>query len=143
MKNFLLIDALEKEFLIDLLFSLICGLVIGFEREKKNKPAGISTQTLVIGAAMLFTFLSRTVSAGDPTRIAAQIVSGVGFLGAGIILKSETTGKVTNLTTAASVWYSAAIGMALGFNYHFIGLVATLYVVIINRIPNFRRDKDK
>lgn len=143
MKNFLLIDALEKEFLIDLLFSLICGLVIGFEREKKNKPAGISTQTLVIGAAMLFTFLSRTVSAGDPTRIAAQIVSGVGFLGAGIILKSESTGRVTNLTTAASVWYSAAIGMALGFNYHFIGLVATLYVVIINRIPNFRRDKDK
>lgn len=141
MENFLLINALEKEFLIDLFFSLICGLVIGFERERKNKPAGISTQTLVIGAAMLFTFLSRTVSAGDPTRIAAQIVSGVGFLGAGIILKSETTGKVTNLTTAASVWYSAAIGMALGFNYHFIGLVATLYVVIINRIPNFRKDK--
>ncbi|HRN71248.1 MAG TPA: MgtC/SapB family protein, partial [Candidatus Woesebacteria bacterium] len=83
-----------------------------------------------------------TVSAGDPTRIAAQIVSGVGFLGAGIILKSEATGRVTNLTTAASVWYSAAIGMALGFNYHFIGLVATLYVVIINRIPNFRKDKN-
>lgn len=141
MENFLLIDALEREFLIDLLFSLICGLVIGFERERRNKPAGISTHTLVIGAAMLFTFLSRTVNAGDPTRIAAQIVSGVGFLGAGIILKSETTGKVTNLTTAASVWYSAAIGMALGFNYHFIGLVATIYVVIINRIPNFRKDK--
>lgn len=142
MDNFFVISTLEKEFLIDLVFSLCCGLVIGFEREKKNKPAGISTQTLVIGAAMLFTFLSRTVSAGDPTRIAAQIVSGVGFLGAGIILKSEATGRVTNLTTAASVWYSAAIGMALGFNYHFIGLVATLYVVIINRIPNFRKDKN-
>lgn len=84
MENFLLIDTLEKEFLVDLLFSLICGIVIGFERERNNKPAGISTQTLVIGAAMLFTFLSRTVNMGDPTRIAIQIVSGVGFLGAGI-----------------------------------------------------------
>ncbi len=142
MDNLLIFTSLEKEFLIDLLLALICGLVIGIEREKKNKPAGISTQTLVIGAAMLFSFLSKTVSAGDPTRIAAQIVSGVGFLGAGIILKSEKTEKVTNLTTAASVWYSAAIGMALGFNYHFIALTATIYVVIINRIPRFYKNSD-
>jgi len=142
MDNLLIFTSLEKEFLIDLLLALICGLVIGIEREKKNKPAGISTQTLVRGAAMLFSFLSKTVSAGDPTRIAAQIVSGVGFLGAGIILKSEKTEKVTNLTTAASVWYSAAIGMALGFNYHFIALTATIYVVIINRIPRFYKNSD-
>jgi len=142
MDNLLIFTSLEKEFLIDLLLALICGLVIGIEREKKNKPAGISTQTLVIGAAMLFSFLSKTVSAGDPTRTAAQIVSGVGFLGAGIILKSEKTEKVTNLTTAASVWYSAAIGMALGFNYHFIALTATIYVVIINRIPRFYKNSD-
>ncbi len=142
MNNFLTITPREGEFLFDLVLSLVCGLVIGIERERKNKPAGISTQTLVIGASMLFSFLSKTVSAGDPTRIAAQIVSGVGFLGAGIILKSEKTGKVSNLTTAASVWYAAAIGMALGFNYHFIGIVATIYVVIINRIPHFRKYSD-
>lgn len=142
MNNVLSITALEKEFLLDLVLALICGLVIGIERERRNKPAGISTQTLVIGAAMLFSFLSKTVSAGDPTRIAAQIVSGVGFLGAGIILKSEKTGKVSNLTTAASVWYSAAIGMALGFNYHFVAIAATFYVVIINRIPHFRKYTD-
>ena len=142
MNNILPISPLEIEFLIDLVLALICGLIIGIERERKNKPAGISTQTLVIGAAMLFSFLSKTVSEGDPTRIAAQIVSGVGFIGAGIILKSEKTGMVTNLTTAASVWYAAAIGMALGFNYHFIAIVATIYVVIINRIPHFRKYND-
>ena len=142
MNNILPISPLEIEFLIDLVLALICGLIIGIERERKNKPAGISTQTLVIGAAMLFSFLSKTVSEGDPTRIAAQIVSGVGFIGAGIILKSEKTEKVTNLTTAASVWYAAAIGMALGFNYHFIAIVATIYVVIINRIPHFRKYND-
>lgn len=142
MNNLLTITSLEKEFFADLVLALVCGLVIGIEREKRNKPAGISTQTLVIGAAMLFSFLSKTINGSDPTRIAAQIVSGVGFLGAGIILKSEKTGKVSNLTTAASVWYSAAIGMALGFNYHFIAVAATLYVVIINRIPHFRKDSD-
>ncbi len=143
MYDFLSIAPEEREFIIDLLLALVCGLIIGFERERRNKPAGISTQTLVIGASMLFSFLSKNVIEGDPTRIAAQIVSGVGFLGAGIILKSEKTGRVSNLTTAASVWYSAAIGMALGFNYHFIGILATLYVVIINRIPNFRKKGDE
>lgn len=136
------ISSRESEFLIDLVLALVCGVIIGFERERRNKPAGISTHTLVIGAAMLFSFLSKSVHAGDPTRIAAQIVSGVGFLGAGIILKSEKTGKISNLTTAASVWYSAAIGMALGFNYHFIAIAATIYVVIINRIPHFRKYND-
>lgn len=143
MQDLLTISPQESEFLMDSLLALICGVIIGIERERRNKPAGISTQTLVIGAAMLFSFLSKTVNVGDPTRIAAQIVSGVGFLGAGIILKSESSGKVTNLTTAASVWYAAAIGMALGFNFHFIGVVATLYVVFINRIPRFRGKQDE
>lgn len=138
-ENLLTITDLEMEFLFDLVLALVCGLVIGIERESKNKPAGISTQTLVIGASMMFAFLSKTMNEGDPTRIAAQIVSGVGFLGAGIILKSEKTGKISNLTTAASVWFGAAIGMALGFNYHFIALVATLYAVIINRIPHSKK----
>lgn len=142
MNDLFIITSLESEFLLDLFLSLVCGLIIGIEREKKHKPAGISTQTLVIGASMLFSFISKTMNVGDPTRIAAQIVSGVGFLGAGIILKSEKTQQVFNLTTAASVWYAAAIGMALGFDYHFIALVATLYVVIINRIPRINKQSD-
>lgn len=135
-----LITTREIDFLIDLGLATFCGFLIGAERERKGKPAGISTQTLVITGAMLFTFLSRTVGVGDGTRIAAQVVSGIGFLGAGIILKNESKNAVTNVTTAASIWYSAAIGMALGFNYHFIGVVAAIYAVVISRLP--RIDKN-
>jgi putative Mg2+ transporter-C (MgtC) family protein len=126
----------EISFLINLGVAFVCGLIIGGEREFKNKPAGISTQTLVITGAMLFTVLSQIHDAGDPTRIAAQIVSGIGFLGAGLILKSESKGKIDNVTTAASIWYSAAIGMAIGFGFHFIAIAAAVYAVLITRIPN-------
>ncbi len=132
----------EIEFLIDLGLALICGLIIGYERELRKKPAGISTQTLVITGSMMFAFLSRMLDEGDPTRIASQIVSGIGFLGAGIILKKESKNIVTNVTTAASIWYSAAIGMALGFNFHFIALAAAAYAVLISRIPHVNKKDD-
>lgn len=127
------------EIYFDLVLAFICGLVIGGERELKGKPAGISTQTLVMSAATIFTYLSHITGPGDPNRIAAQIVSGVGFLGAGIILKSEN--RVTNLTTAASIWYSASIGMALGFNQHLLAIVATVFAVIISRIPKITKEE--
>ena len=132
----------EIRYLTGLAFALICGVLIGFERELKNKPAGISTQTLVISGAMTFAFLSGVIDGGDPTRIAAQIVSGIGFLGAGIILKSEKKHKVSNVTTAASIWYSAAVGMALGFQLYFIGLVAAIFAVLISRIPHVKKYLD-
>lgn len=131
----------ELNFLIDLVLALACGALIGMERERKGKPAGISTQTMVIAGAMLFTFLSQAWGAGDPTRIAAQIVSGIGFLGAGIILKSDKTRQIDNVTTAASIWFAAAIGMALGFNFHFIAVASALFAVVIARIPNIPPQK--
>ncbi|MCC2632019.1 MAG: putative magnesium transporter-C family protein [Patescibacteria group bacterium] len=90
---------------------------------------------------MLFAFLSRSVGSEDPSRIAAQIVSGIGFLGAGLILKSESGNKVKNVTTAASIWYSAAVGMALGYNFHFIALTAALYAVLISSIPRISQNE--
>src|SRR5690606_12692657 len=105
------------------------------------KPAGVSTQTLVISGAMLFAFISHQVG-GDPSRIAAQVVSGIGFLGAGIILRSETSKKVNNVTTAASIWYSAALGMALGFGFYFIAVIGAIYAVIISRIPHVMRREE-
>ena len=126
----------EIHFALSLGVSLLCGVLIGFERELKGKPAGISTQTLVVTGAMIFSFLSGAMNEGDPTRIAAQIVSGIGFLGAGIILKSEKKDKVTNVTTAASIWYSAAVGMAIGFEFYVIAIMATLYILVVNRIPH-------
>jgi len=138
-----LIGPNEIRFMIDLALSLICGILIGAERELKNKPAGISTQTLVISGAMLFAFLSQTLNVGDPTRIAAQIVSGIGFLGAGIILKSDSGDRVTNVTTAASIWFSAAIGMSLGFDYYFIAIVASLFTIVVSRLPHIRPNRDE
>src|SRR5688500_3640398 len=132
---------LQLEFLIDIIFALAAGFVIGVERESRGKPAGISTNSLVIGGAMLFTYLSAAVDPNSTSRIAAQVVSGIGFLGAGMILKGEVDKKITNLTTAASVWYSSAIGMAIGFNFYIIALAAVIFAVVVPRIPHISKIK--
>jgi putative Mg2+ transporter-C (MgtC) family protein len=132
---------LQLDFLIDIIFALAAGFVIGAERESRGKPAGISTNSLVIGGAMLFTYLSAAVDPNSTSRIAAQVVSGIGFLGAGMILNGEIDKKITNLTTAASVWYSAAIGMAIGFNFYIIALAAVIFAVLVPRIPHITKIK--
>ena len=132
---------LQLEFLIDIIIALAAGFVIGAERESRGKPAGISTNSLVIGGSMLFTYLSAAVDPNSTSRIAAQVVSGIGFLGAGMILKGEVDKKITNLTTAASVWYSAAIGMAIGFNFYIIALAAVIFAVLVPRIPHITKIK--
>ena len=109
----------EIRFLIDIGIAVGAGFAIGAERESRSKPAGISTHCFVIGGSMIFTFLSSLVDPNSSSRIAAQVVSGIGFLGAGIILKSEIDKKITNVTTAAAIWYAAAIGMAIGYDYYF------------------------
>jgi putative Mg2+ transporter-C (MgtC) family protein len=86
---------------------------------------------------MLFTFISVNVDPASKSRIAAQIVSGIGFLGAGIILKDGA--NVKNLTTAASIWFAGAIGMAIGFDYHEIAIIAAIASILIPRIPHMRR----
>jgi putative Mg2+ transporter-C (MgtC) family protein len=132
---------IQLEFLIDIIIALAAGFVIGAERESRGKPAGISTNSLVIGGSMLFTYLSAAVDPNSTSRIAAQVVSGIGFLGAGMILKGEIDKKITNLTTAASVWYSAAIGMAIGFNFYIIALAAVIFAVLVPRIPHITKIK--
>lgn len=131
----------ELAFALDLGLALIAGFLIGAERESRGKDAGISTHILVIAGATLFTFMSSLVDPASQSRIAAQIVSGVGFLGAGLILKEG--GGVRNLTTAASIWYAAGIGMAFGYNYHLIGIIATIAAVLIPRIPHIKPKKNK
>jgi len=125
-------------FLLALILSIASGFLIGAERELRGKDAGARTQALVATGAMLFTFISTLADTTDRIRIAANIVTGVGFLGAGIILKAPT-GQVHNLTTAASIWASAAIGMAFGFSFYFIGIVGTIFVIFISWIPNVRK----
>lgn len=127
----------EIQLIKDLILSLVAGFIIGAERESRGKDAGISTHTLVITGSMLFSFMSSVVDPTSQSRIAAQIVSGIGFLGAGLILKEGT--NVRNLTTAASIWVSGAIGMAFGFNYHVIGIIVTIATALIPRIPHINR----
>jgi putative Mg2+ transporter-C (MgtC) family protein len=104
---------LELELAARLAVGLVLGAVIGFERELHRQPAGFRTHSLVALGSALFTIISAYGFAGssvDPTRIAAQIVSGIGFIGAGTILQHR--GNIRGLTTAASLWSVAAIGMA-------------------------------
>jgi len=127
------------ELLIDFALALLAGFIIGTERESRGKPAGVSTHSFVIGGAMLFTYISALVDPNSTSRIAAQLVTGVGFLGAGIILKSETNEKITNLTTAASIWFSASIGMAIGFNFYIMAIIAIAFAVFIPRMPHISK----
>jgi putative Mg2+ transporter-C (MgtC) family protein len=129
----------ELRVLVDLGIALVAGFAIGAERESRGKPAGISTHCLVIGGAAIFTFLSSLVDPNSSSRIAAQIVSGIGFLGAGIILKSESERRITNLTTAAAIWFAASIGMAIGYEFYFLVAVATAFAVGVPRIPHISK----
>jgi putative Mg2+ transporter-C (MgtC) family protein len=132
----------QLDFLIDVGLSLLAGFLIGAERESRGKPAGISTHCLVIAGTMMFTYISAQVDPNSTSRIAAQVVSGIGFLGAGMILKSESTEKITNLTTAAAVWFAAAIGMAIGFNFYLMALVGIAFAVLVPRIPHISKIKE-
>ena len=121
-------------FVFNLAISLLAGLAIGIERESRGKDAGISTHSLVIMGSMLFTYLSMQVDPASTSRIAAQVVTGIGFLGAGLILKEGTS--VRNLTTAASLWFSAAIGMSFGFGFYVAGILSTFVALLTLRIPH-------
>lgn len=127
----------EYQFVFNLLCCLIAALVIGGNRERKGKAAGISTHSLVIAGSMLYCYLSFLIK-DDEARIAAQIIPGIGFLGAGLILKRGDD-KISNLTTAASVWFSAAIGMAIGFgNYAVAGLCILYALISFGYLPHFK-----
>ncbi|MEK9184326.1 MAG: MgtC/SapB family protein [Patescibacteria group bacterium] len=132
-----LIGPLEIQFIIGLVLSVIIGFAIGAERESRGKDAGISTHVLVILGAMLFTILSSIVDPTSTSRIAAQIVTGIGFLGAGLILKEGAS--VKNLTTAASLWVAGAIGMSIGFGFYAIAVLAGIVSMLIPRIPHLHK----
>ena len=126
-----LIQDLRLDLLLHLCLAVVLGGAIGIERELQRKAAGLRTNILICVGAVLFTELSMSMSSpsGDPARIAAQIVTGVGFLGAGTIIQAR--GIVTGLTTAATMWLVAAIGMAIGFGALLEATGATLLVLLV------------
>jgi putative Mg2+ transporter-C (MgtC) family protein len=117
------------------LMSVISGAIVGAEREKKEKPAGLRTLVLVSLGSTVFTLASYqfTTTTGDSGRVAAQIVAGIGFLGAGVILHSG--GIVTGATTAATVWVTAAMGMTIGTGHAMAGLgIGVLARIVLSGI---------
>lgn len=111
--------------------AVACGAIVGTERERHQKAAGLRTLMLVCLGSAVFTMISFafTTSTGDSGRVAAQIVTGIGFLGAGAILHSRT--GVSGMTTAATIWMTAAIGITVGAGYPVAGLGTSLLVRIV------------
>ncbi|MEE8392608.1 MAG: MgtC/SapB family protein [Anaerolineae bacterium] len=115
---------------IKLLLALLVGGLIGAEREFRDKAAGFRTIILICVGAALFTIFSIKIGgADDPVRIAANIVSGIGFLGAGAILRGEE--RVAGLTTASTIWLTAALGMGIGGGYYLLSSAAAVIVLIV------------
>jgi len=117
------------EDLLKIMIAILIGGTIGLERELHSKAAGLRTITLITVGATIFTILSSRFTDTGTSRVASNIVTGVGFLGAGAILFAE--GKVKGLTTATSVWVAAALGMAIGLGQYILGVATTLMVVIV------------
>ena len=117
---------------ISIILAAFLGAAIGLERELSGKSAGLRTNLLICLGAAIFTIISKrlaVVDEGSTTRIAAQIVTGVGFLGAGAVIQDRR--GVHGLTTAATIWLVASIGMACGAGFHELAAISTLIVIVV------------
>ena len=117
-----------------LVFVLVAGFLIGYERGSRGVPAGVRTHTLVCLGAMLLTVTSITFDVDAPTRIASSIVTGIGFLGAGIIMHQRRS--IHGLTTAATIWLVAAIGITIGLGFYMTSVLATLGAFVVLKLPH-------
>ena len=136
----------EDQIFIRLLVGAILGMVIGFERERHHQPAGLRTHTILVIGATLAMVLSintalrfRPDYTGDPARLAAQVIPGIGFLGAGAILRYGVT--VRGLTTATSLWTMAIVGLTAGAGYLIVASGATVLIFVILSFMNKLEDK--
>ncbi|KQT26330.1 magnesium transporter MgtC [Chryseobacterium sp. Leaf405] len=128
--------------LVLIFISVLLGIFIGTEREYRNKSAGLRTFILVCFGSCLFTILSIKIGVNNPDRLAANIITGIGFLGAGVIFKGEN--KIDGITTATTIWATASIGMAVGSGYVYLSLMGTLLILLVlNSLTYFERFIDK
>ncbi|MFZ5643851.1 MAG: MgtC/SapB family protein [Bacillota bacterium] len=137
----------EIEIVLRLVLSFVLGGLFGLERERRHKPAGLRTHTLVCLGAALFTIAGTygfPVPGGtlirDPARVAAQIVTGVGFIGGGIIFKEQD--HIRGITTAASIWLTAGLGMGVGAGMYLITIVAALLGLLGLKLDQLFLEKD-
>jgi len=117
--------------IFSIVLAVVLGAAIGIEREFSGKAAGLRTNILICLGAAVFTIISKRMAGGDDslTRIAAQIVTGVGFLGAGAIIQDR--GGVHGLTTAATIWFVASLGMACGAGFYELAVILTLLAIFV------------
>ena len=128
-----------------IVFAAFLGAVIGLNRERQGSDAGVRTCMAISIGACAFSLISLHTKTGDPTRIAAQVVTGIGFLGAGVIL--QVRGRITGLTTAATLWVTASIGMASAFGMYVLAILTTTLIygtLVLRQMPrwqNFTRKR--
>ncbi len=131
--------------LLLIIISLIVGLLIGAEREYRNKFAGLRTFILISFGSCLFTILSLKIGISNPDRLAANIVTGIGFLGAGVIFKDDN--KIGGITTATTIWATASLGMCIGSGHIYLALLGTALVLIVltvlSRLQDFIDNRHK
>lgn len=122
-----------------IIYAALLGGMIGWERENKDQNAGLRTYMAVAVGSCTFSIVSQH-SLGDPSRIAAQVVTGMGFIGAGVIL--QVRGQVQGLTTAATLWATAAVGMAIAFGMFLLPLLCAILIfgmLSLNDLPGWKR----
>lgn len=115
--------------IIKIAVAFLLGAILGLEREYRSKPAGLRTLIMITVGATIFTILSYRISSGTPDRIAANIITGIGFIGAGVIFKEGM--KVSGMTTASTIWIAAAIGMSIGYGAYYLAAGVTLLVLMV------------
>lgn len=121
---------IDHDLVVKFALAVLVGGIIGIEREIRSKSAGFRTIMLICIGAMLFTVFSMFIGGqGNPDRIASNVVTGIGFLGAGVIFRSNN--RVNGITTAASIWLSAALGVGIGCGYYVTAVMGSLLVVSI------------
>ncbi len=129
------------EMILRFLLAVALGAGIGYQRERAGKTAGVRTLILVSSGAALFTLVSIYGFSGaavDISRVAAGVVVGIGFIGAGVILRGQREKEVAGLTTAATIWITAAIGLAAGAGMYLVSVIATAVAVGILLLPKIR-----
>lgn len=119
----------EPEIAFRLLLSFVIGTALGMEREYRSKAAGLRTMIMICLGATIFTEISLSIGGASPDRIASTIITGIGFLGAGVIFKDGLT--ISGITTATTIWISAALGMAVGAGEYMIAVVGSVVVLIV------------
>lgn len=124
--------------LLLIVISVIIGLLIGAEREYRNKSAGLRTFILISFGSCLFTILSLKISISNPDRLAANIVTGIGFLGAGVIFKDDN--KIGGITTATTIWATASLGMCIGSGHIYLALLGVALVLLVLTLLSYLQD---